>query len=106
MRKIHESLDFALTGHFRNLLVFEGIPAVIKNEFLAVGAGEIPQNECWYEIWIEDDAQYEEADKIIKAALSADVVTGPDWICPHCQEVNEYQFALCWNCGEQDSQLK
>jgi len=102
MKKVYESLDFTMIGHFKNLLMIEGIPSFTKNEHLAGGAGLIPQNECWYEIWIENDTQYDETGKLIKAALSDDSSSGPDWECPNCKEVNEYQFALCWNCGKEN----
>ncbi len=64
MKKAYESLDFATIGHFKNLFMIEGIPSFIKKEHLAGLAGRIPQNECWYEIWIENDTQYDEAKKI------------------------------------------
>lgn len=100
MKKVYESLNTMMVGHLKNLLMIEGIPSFTKNEY---GSAErISVNECWYEIWIENDTQYDEAEKIIKEALSDDSVSGPDWICPNCQEVNEYQFSLCWNCGKEN----
>ena len=100
MKKVYESLDSIMIGHLKNILVTEGIPSFLKNEY---GSSErIPVNESWYEIWIEDDSQYDEADKLIKEALSEDSPSGPDWICPNCKEVNEYQFSMCWNCGKEN----
>ena len=99
MRKVYESLNTMMIGHLKNLLMTEGIPSFTKNEYGS--AGRIPANECWEEIWIENDTQYDDAEKIIKEALSDDSASGPDWVCPRCQEVNEYQFALCWNCGKE-----
>ncbi len=100
MRKVYESLNTMMIGHLKNLLMTEGIPSFTKNEYSS--AGRIPANECWEEIWIENDTQYDDADKIIKEALSDDSASGPDWVCPNCQEVNEYQFALCWNCCKEN----
>ncbi|GAM61640.1 hypothetical protein JCM19232_5941 [Vibrio ishigakensis] len=39
----------------------------------------------------------EKAEAIIKAYMEADEQA--DWTCSECGEVNEGQFALCWNCG-------
>ena len=100
MRKVYESLNTMMIGHLKNLLMTEGIPSFTKNEYGS--AGRIPANECWEEIWIENDSQYDDADKLIKKALSDDSASGPDWVCPNCQEVNEYQFALCWNCSKEN----
>ena len=100
MRKVYESLNTMMIGHLKNLLMTEGIPSFTKNEYGS--AGRIPANECWEEIWIENDTQYDDAEKIIKEALSDDSASGPDWVCPNCQEANEYQFALCWNCGKEN----
>ena len=100
MRKVYESLNTMMIGHLKNLLMTEGIPSFTKNEYGS--AGRIPANERWEEIWIENDTQYDDAEKLIKEALSDDSASGPDWVCQNCQEVNEYQFALCWNCGKKN----
>jgi hypothetical protein len=78
MRKVYEPLNTIMIGHLKNLLMTEGIPSFTKNEYGS--AGRIPANECWEEIWIENDTQYDDADKIIKEALSDDSASGPDCV--------------------------
>lgn len=102
MRKIYEAPDLLMIGHSKNLLENKGIHCTTKNEYLASALGEIPPSECWYEIWVENDIQYDNAEKIIKAALSDDTPSGPEWVCPNCREENEHQFAVCWNCGKEN----
>jgi len=73
-----------------------------RNEFLASAAGGIPPVECWYEIWVTNDEQYDEAKKIIQEALSRKEPSGgPKWTCATCGEINEHQFTGCWNCGKE-----
>jgi hypothetical protein len=101
MKKVYEALDPLMVGHIKNLLENEGISCITKNEYLASAAGEIPPSECWLEIWVENDFQYDDADKIIKTALADGFPSGPPWICTNCSEENEHQFSACWNCGKE-----
>jgi len=101
MKKVYETLDPLIVGHFKNLLENESIHCVTRNEYLASAAGGIPPSECWYEIWVENDLQYDDAKRIIKTALSNEFPSGPAWVCPNCGEENEYQFSECWNCGKE-----
>jgi rubrerythrin len=101
MKKVFESADYLMIGHLKNLLMNEGIQCRSRNEYLAAAAREIPLSETWYEIWVEEDSQVEEAERIIKTALSDEYPSGPEWTCPGCGEVQEYQFTVCWNCGRE-----
>jgi hypothetical protein len=101
LKKVYEALDHLMVGHIKNLLENEGIGCIIRNEYLGSAAGEIPPSECWLEIWVENDLQYDDAEKLIKIALSDDYPSGPEWICPNCGEENENQFFECWNCGKE-----
>jgi hypothetical protein len=101
MKKVYETLDPLMFGHFKNLLENESIPCVTRNEYLASAAGGLPPTECWYEIWVENDLQYDDAEKIIKTALSEELPSSPPWICSKCGEENEIQFSECWKCGSE-----
>jgi|WetSurMetagenome_2_1015567.scaffolds.fasta_scaffold528457_1 hypothetical protein len=101
MKKVYEGLDPLMVGLIKNILENEGISCITRNEYLASAAGEIPPSECWLEIWVENDLQYDDAEKIIKTVLSDDLPSGPEWVCPNCGEENENQFSECWNCGRE-----
>jgi hypothetical protein len=102
MKKVYESLDPIMVGHIKNLLENEGIACVTRNEFLASAAGIIPLCECWYEIWVTNEEQYEKAKNVIQSALSkTEPSEGPEWVCPSCGERLENQFTACWNCGKE-----
>ena len=99
MKKVYASQDRLMINHFKNILNIEGIPCVIKNEYLTMAMGEIPLNECWLELWVEKDLQWEKAQTVIEEALNSEVAAGPNWKCLKCGEEIEPQFAECWNCG-------
>ena len=101
MRKVYESVDSLMFGHIRNLLMNEGIQLFVRNEYLANVKGGIPLNECWYEIWVTNELQYDDAETIIKNALSDEKGAIPHWLCPGCGEKHENQFSACWRCGRE-----
>ena len=98
MKKVYASQDRLMVSHFKNILNNEGIPCVIKNDYLTIAMGEIPLNECWLELWVEKDLHYGKAERIIEEALNSEVVAGPNWKCLKCGEEIEPQFSACWNC--------
>lgn len=100
MKKVYASEDRLMVGHIKNLLEDQGFHCIIRNEHLQGVAGEIPPIECWPEIWVAEDSQYEEAGKMVEAALASPVTSGPTWKCHDCGEVLEHQFSECWNCGK------
>lgn len=100
MKKVYASEDRLMAGHIKNLLESNDMNCIMKNEHITCGAGEIPLNECWPEIWITDDSQYEVAKKIVKNALHGKAESGPSWKCPTCEEEHDHQFTECWSCGK------
>ena len=99
MKKIYSSQDSLLVNHLRNLLETNGIESIVKNDMLYGAAGELPINECWPEVWIENAAQSTQAEALIKEALEEGKSPHPAWKCPECGEEIEGQFAQCWHCG-------
>jgi hypothetical protein len=95
----HESL--AQLGHLRNVLEQSGIRCLIKNEQLSGALGEIPFLECLPELWVVRDTDLAAAEALLRG-LRQDAAPAASWICAHCGEVNEGQFAACWRCGAAD----
>ena len=100
MKKLTSVHSIVTANHYRNLLVSEGIPAVLRNEHFGSIMGEVPFQDVWPELWIENDLDYDRALQLIDAAKIADESPQKPWRCPNCREENEGQFAACWNCGE------
>lgn len=98
MKRVYSSVLLADVKHFKNVLEQAGIAAVIRNEQLTGGLGEIPFLECEPELWVADD-ESERAEELIAGrgdAVPADAVA---WRCPRCGETNEPQFGACWQCS-------
>jgi DNA-directed RNA polymerase subunit RPC12/RpoP len=99
MKKVYSSDSFFLIGHLRELLEHHHITCIAKNEFLLGGAGELPPTECWPELWITEDFQYEKARELVEGFLASSPEAGSEWRCPACGEGIEGQFSACWRCG-------
>ena len=98
MKKVYSAQDGLIINHLKNILQQHRIPCIIKNEYLAAAAGELPLSECWPELWITEDQHYERAQALI---TTLDYQQQPDWVCSRCGEALEGQFTACWRCGEQ-----
>lgn len=99
MKKVYSTQLIPLAGHVKAILEGQGIECILKNDFLAGAAGELPPIECWPEVWIMEDAQYDEAMAIVAATTGSDAGSGQTWTCPQCHEELEGQFTNCWKCG-------
>jgi hypothetical protein len=100
VKKLTSIHSIVTANHYRNLLVSEGIPAVVRNEHFGSIMGEIPFQDVWPELWIENDLDYDRALQLIDDARIADESPERPWKCKKCSTENEGQFAACWNCGE------
>ena len=104
MKKVYSSDNYFLIGHLRQLLESNYIKCIAKNEFLLGGAGELPPTECWPELWVAEDFQYEKAKEIVEGFLADTDGGGAPWHCPACGEHSEAQFTACWSCGAERPQ--
>ena len=97
MKKLVSSESLITINHYRNLLAAEGIQTEIRNEHLGSIVGEMPFVEVWPELWVVRKLDFDRAKELIEAA--AEESPSAPWVCAHCHEENEGQFAVCWNCG-------
>ena len=66
MKRIFSSHNLAAVHHARNLLQVEGIPTLLRNEFLASAMGELPPAECQVELWLLHDADLWRAERLLQ----------------------------------------
>ena len=66
MRKVYEHIDFARVGHFQSILETAGIGTHIKNLGAAAASGEIPFVQCYPELWVADDQDYDRALEVLQ----------------------------------------
>jgi len=97
MKKLFTHENRMIVFNLKNVLQAEDIETIVVNEFAAGGAGDLATFDTWPELWVEDDAQLEQAQVIIQGILS-DSPTN-DWFCSNCQEQNDASFQSCWKCG-------
>lgn len=97
MKKVYSADNLPMSGYIKGLLESCEIECVLRNQNLAGAMGELPPIECWPEVWVLNDEDYDEAMRIVKSATSE--VTGKDsWQC-RCGERIDGQFRMCWACG-------
>lgn len=96
---VYTAQTIAMVGHVRNVLEANGIPCVLRNEFLSAGAGELPPIDCWPELWIANDSDVGRARQLVAEATEGPDAAGEPWRCNACGEEVDPVFALCWNCG-------
>ena len=67
MRKLLRAKDLSGidVNLLKGLLQQEGIPCLIKNEYLSIAIGDLPPAECYQELWLLDADDYPQAKEII-----------------------------------------
>ena len=97
MPTVYSAPKISQASIIQSILEGSGIRCWLKNQYLSAGVGDLPPIECWPQLCV-DDADYEEAKRIIEEAMvQKDLTT---WICDSCGEESEGQFTECWKCGE------
>jgi hypothetical protein len=90
------------TTHFKNLLDQAGIGCMIKNRELGGALGDLPVLDCGPELWVLRDEDEPRAAALLRETVVNLERSAPPWRCARCGEVNEAQFAACFNCGNAD----
>ncbi|MDP1675159.1 MAG: DUF2007 domain-containing protein [Burkholderiales bacterium] len=102
MKRVHNARHGAEAHLIRGYLESHGIQAVVRGDLLAGGWGELPVDLC--AVWVSNDAQFEEAERLMRDFLigaPARIHGAEGWHCPGCGESIEGQFTACWQCGRE-----
>jgi hypothetical protein len=99
MKKVTSADSLVIINHYKNVLISEGIPAFIRNEHLGGILGEMPFQEVWPELWVENDLDYDRALQLIDSDSIINESPASIWRCRKCKAENEGQFSACWRCG-------
>ena len=97
MKRVHIAptlLDAQLAADALSSL---GIAIHILNANAAGALGEVPFMQAQPEVWVDDDAQEARAREVLAGLLNAPLRGEKN--CPHCGEVNPWNFLSCWQCG-------
>lgn len=74
----------------------EGIPAKTVGGQANLAFGELPADALLVEVWV-DEEHVARARQIIASARRDESNRAP-WTCSDCEELNEGNMSLCWNC--------
>jgi hypothetical protein len=106
MKLVFKANDIPEAHFVRGLLESHGLAVTVRGEDLWGTRGEVPFTETWPTVWVEDDAQENEALTLIDTYQSGRADPGPRglmWTCPACGQQLEPQFTSCWQCGTERS---
>jgi hypothetical protein len=103
IRKLITCKNVAQAGLLKGLLTGSGIACEIRGEYLSMATGELPFTECYPELWVSGDEDFNRAKEILDEWESKEVKQQESWICQGCGEENEGQFSSCWKCGWVDT---
>lgn len=70
MKKIYESIDFTKVGYYQSILESEGIPTELRNEGTSALAGLIAMGQCYPELWVVEDEDYDRALELLRPHMS------------------------------------
>ena len=102
MKKLYTFNNISQAEILKSMLSSENIETYIKNKHIQSLLGQIPFTEGMPEIWILNDEAYEKSQNILNDFLKANENNHlSEWRCSHCDEINESQFYVCWNCGKE-----
>ena len=99
MLKIYSAANLPEAHLLLNLLQQAGISAQVLNTYAQGASGEIPFEQAYPQIWLEDERDKVLAEKIINNYEATSPNT--EWIyCRGCGERNPVNFEICWQCGK------
>ena len=101
MKMVYSNENRFFVIFVKNLIETDGIDVFIKNEYAQGGVGEISAFDCWPEVWIVNDVDFDRAMEVV--TLSQQRTNKPDWICKQCSEENDVSFEVCWNCSSAEN---
>lgn len=102
MKKLHPCENNIVATRLQDVLNAAGIGCFIKNQGLSGAMGELPINECWPELWLFEEDDFDRALQIVNDTLALSPDTQAAWRCS-CGENIEGQFSACWQCGKERS---
>lgn len=100
MKRFYQDYNRIKVYQVKELLEDNGIPVMLKNEMLQGAVGEVPPQDTNPEVWLVDNEWETKANQLL-AEFESDLIqlaTEESWTCPQCNEMNEGNFSICFNC--------
>ena len=100
MKRVYTAKHPADAHMLKDLLIQNGIQAVVRGEDLFGARGEAPLTiDTLPHVWVLDEADFDKARAIVHDYEKPAAGDVPSWRCTQCGEEVEGQFGACWNCG-------
>lgn len=99
MKLLRASSEPGVLERLKSVLEDAGLECEMRNTLTAGLTGAVPLSDSVPELWLVNDDQLPQAQKVLGVLKSTPSVDGPAWSCPQCGEVLEAQFTSCWKCG-------
>ena len=101
MKELFRHRDHTIVGYYKSLLEAEGIPIMLRNEYLTMsGLTEIPITEFYPNICVLHDEDYPRAWEVMHRAIHKDAKDADLEVpCHTCGETNPGNFDICFACA-------
>jgi hypothetical protein len=96
MKELLQAPNLVLATLWADQLRGAGIEASVQRAYASGIIGHIPPDQSLPEVWVDDEALFERARRLLDEWRHAPSRT---WACPSCREIVEGPFEQCWNCG-------
>lgn len=96
MKRLTSAPNLALATLWADLLSHAGVPTTVQRQYASSIAGELPPDQALPELWLQDAAQFEHAQRLLHELRHP---PQRRWACPGCGELIDGPFEQCWNCG-------
>ncbi|MDX1302718.1 putative signal transducing protein [Photobacterium sp.] len=94
--KVYSAANNLEAHTLKGMLEGSHIAVRLSGENLGAAAGELPANVVEVGLWVSVE-QVLPARRQLEDYEQAEYT---QWMCQQCREVNEGQFELCWQCGQ------
>ncbi|WP_087020533.1 DUF2007 domain-containing protein [Thaumasiovibrio subtropicus] len=94
--RVSEAAHALEANLWAGLLAQFGIESRLVGGTLSAAVGELPTDVMAVEVWVP-------ALQHARALAILEELHRPksEWRCQHCHELNDGQFELCWQCGNE-----
>lgn len=97
MKRIYTHDNIVVLHSVKNILALNKIETFVKNEHTIPAGARHGINNIFHELWILNDQDYDAAAGLIETEVENPAPTA-SWVCQRCEEQNEGNFDLCWQC--------
>ena len=96
MKRLLQAPNLALATLWADQLGSAGVAASVQRAYASGSVGHVPPDQWLPEVWVDDEAQFAQAQTLLHEWSHAPVHR---WACAGCEEIVEGPFEQCWNCG-------